>query len=57
MSNHNFYKNMILYYIKTGYLCYYIKKVKTQENETRWGKCIWSITLNQENREWAKKNV
>ena len=48
---------MILYYIKTGYLCYYIKKVKTQENETRWGKCIWSITLNQENREWAKKNV
>ena len=29
---------MILYYIKTGYLCYYIKKVKTQENETRWGK-------------------
>ena len=31
MSNHNFYKNMILYYIKTGYLCYYIKKSKRKK--------------------------
>lgn len=57
MSNHNFYKNMILYYIKTGYLCYYIKKSKRKKMKQDGGKCIWSITLNQENREWAKKNV